>query len=131
MISFDKLPLLTFSVLVLILVAESHRKILAEDNEKELERLLNYVNKPAIKSFQVSYSLSKTIFDIMFINLACLCDHNHFVSRLHHIYFFAFRQTEHGDILDCIDINKQLAFDHPMLKIHSVQVFKKFATSIR
>ncbi|KAL0873504.1 hypothetical protein Bca101_023209 [Brassica carinata] len=82
MISFDKLPLLTFSVLVLILVAESHRKIPVDNNEKELERLLNYVNKPAIKSFQ----------------------------------------TEHGDILDCIDINKQLAFDHPMLKTHSVQL---------
>ncbi|WZY69306.1 hypothetical protein YC2023_001546 [Brassica napus] len=82
MVSFDKLPLLTFSVLILIIVAESHKKVLVEDNGKELERLLNYVNRPAIKSFQ----------------------------------------TEFGDILDCIDINKQLAFDHPMLKTHSVQL---------
>ncbi|CAN7014120.1 unnamed protein product [Brassica rapa subsp. trilocularis] len=31
-------------------------------------------------------------------------------------------QTEHGDILDCIDINKQLAFDHPLLKNHTIQL---------
>ncbi|CAH2078185.1 unnamed protein product [Thlaspi arvense] len=66
----------------LILVAEGHRKILLEEDEKELERLLNYINKPAIKSFQ----------------------------------------TEHGDILDCIDIHKQLAFDHPLLKNHTIQL---------
>ncbi|WZZ25449.1 hypothetical protein YC2023_008850 [Brassica napus] len=82
MVSFDKLQMLTFSVLILIIVAESHRKVLVEDNGRELERLLNYVNRPAIKSFQ----------------------------------------TELGDILDCIDINKQLAFDHPMLRTHSVQL---------
>ncbi|VVB11955.1 unnamed protein product [Arabis nemorensis] len=31
-------------------------------------------------------------------------------------------QTEHGDILDCIDIQKQRAFDHPLLKNHSIQL---------
>ncbi|KAJ0239591.1 hypothetical protein HA466_0232030 [Hirschfeldia incana] len=31
-------------------------------------------------------------------------------------------QSEHGDILDCIDINKQLAFDHPLLKNHTIQL---------
>ncbi|CAN6986991.1 unnamed protein product [Brassica rapa subsp. trilocularis] len=31
-------------------------------------------------------------------------------------------QTEHGDILDCININKQLAFDHPLLKNHTIQL---------
>uniref|UniRef100_A0A0D3A7M9 Neprosin PEP catalytic domain-containing protein n=1 Tax=Brassica oleracea var. oleracea TaxID=109376 RepID=A0A0D3A7M9_BRAOL len=30
-------------------------------------------------------------------------------------------KTEHGVIFDCIDIHKQLAFDHPLLKNHSVQ----------
>ncbi|KAL0659615.1 hypothetical protein Bca4012_080200 [Brassica carinata] len=31
-------------------------------------------------------------------------------------------QSKHGYILDCIDIHKQLAFDHPLLKNHSVQL---------
>ncbi|KAF8380230.1 hypothetical protein HHK36_027712 [Tetracentron sinense] len=35
-------------------------------------------------------------------------------------------QTKYGDILDCIDINKQLAFDHPLLKNHTIQIRPKF-----
>ncbi|XP_010445173.1 PREDICTED: uncharacterized protein LOC104727800 [Camelina sativa] len=31
-------------------------------------------------------------------------------------------KTEKGEIFDCIDIQKQLAFDHPLLKNHSVQL---------
>ncbi|CAA7061397.1 unnamed protein product [Microthlaspi erraticum] len=77
----EKLLLLFFSAVALILVVESHRKTPLKEEENELERLLKYINKPAIKSFQ----------------------------------------TEHGDILDCIDIQKQLAFDHPLLKNHSIQ----------
>ncbi|XVF59078.1 hypothetical protein PTKIN_Ptkin07bG0245900 [Pterospermum kingtungense] len=34
-------------------------------------------------------------------------------------------QTEHGDILDCIDIYKQHAFDHPLLKDHKIQMRPK------
>ncbi|XP_077223265.1 protein neprosin-like [Tasmannia lanceolata] len=33
--------------------------------------------------------------------------------------------TEHGDIFDCVDINKQPAFDHPLLKNHKVQMIPK------
>ncbi|XP_068652613.1 protein neprosin-like [Aristolochia californica] len=31
-------------------------------------------------------------------------------------------QSEDGDIIDCVDINKQPAFDHPQLKDHVVQM---------
>ncbi|KAL5710643.1 hypothetical protein ACHQM5_021182 [Ranunculus cassubicifolius] len=31
-------------------------------------------------------------------------------------------QTEHGDIYDCVDIYKQPAFDHPLLKNHTIQM---------
>ncbi|CAB79294.1 putative protein [Arabidopsis thaliana] len=47
-----------------------------------MKKLLTYLNKPAVKSFQ----------------------------------------TEHGYIFDCIDIQKQLAFDHPLLKNHSIKL---------
>jgi len=31
-------------------------------------------------------------------------------------------QSENGDIIDCVDIYKQPAFDHPALKNHKIQV---------
>lgn len=31
-------------------------------------------------------------------------------------------QSEDGDIIDCVDIYKQPAFDHPALKNHKIQV---------
>ncbi|KAJ0099150.1 hypothetical protein Patl1_22184 [Pistacia atlantica] len=31
-------------------------------------------------------------------------------------------KTEHGDIIDCVDIYKQPAFDHPLLKNHTIQM---------
>ncbi|XP_065625332.1 protein neprosin [Quercus suber] len=34
--------------------------------------------------------------------------------------------TEFGYIVDCIDINKQLAFDHPLLKDHKIQKRPRF-----
>ncbi|XP_061338521.1 protein neprosin-like [Gastrolobium bilobum] len=35
-------------------------------------------------------------------------------------------QTEFGHIVDCIDINKQLAFDNPLLKNHKLQLKPSF-----
>ncbi|XP_010467932.1 PREDICTED: uncharacterized protein LOC104747921 [Camelina sativa] len=70
------------STIALILVTESRRTIPSKEQIYELEKLLNHVNKPAVKSFH----------------------------------------TKHGYILDCIDIQKQLAFDHPLLKNHSIQL---------
>lgn len=35
---------------------------------------------------------------------------------------FFFWETEEGDIIDCVDIDKQPALDHPLLKNHKVQV---------
>ncbi|KAL6009417.1 hypothetical protein ACLOJK_022646 [Asimina triloba] len=35
-------------------------------------------------------------------------------------------QNEVGDIIDCVDIYKQPAFDHPALKNHTIQVLLLF-----
>ncbi|MCH80881.1 hypothetical protein A2U01_0001657, partial [Trifolium medium] len=35
-------------------------------------------------------------------------------------------QTELGSIIDCVDINKQPAFDHPLLKNHTLQTKPSF-----
>ncbi|KAF8379084.1 hypothetical protein HHK36_028512 [Tetracentron sinense] len=34
--------------------------------------------------------------------------------------------TEYGDVTDCIDIHKQPAFDHPLLKNHKIQMRPSF-----
>ncbi|KAG9441278.1 hypothetical protein H6P81_017132 [Aristolochia fimbriata] len=35
-------------------------------------------------------------------------------------------KTEHGDIFDCVDIHKQPAFDHPLLKNHKIKMRPSF-----
>ncbi|KAF8379085.1 hypothetical protein HHK36_028514 [Tetracentron sinense] len=35
-------------------------------------------------------------------------------------------QTAYGDVIDCIDIHKQLVFDHPLLKNHKIQMRPSF-----
>lgn len=35
------------------------------------------------------------------------------------------KQSPDGDMIDCIPIRKQPAFDHPYLKDHKIQVFKE------
>jgi len=37
------------------------------------------------------------------------------------IYFFLCRESEDGDIIDCVDIYEQPAFDHPALKNHTIK----------
>ncbi|KAJ0513884.1 putative neprosin activation peptide [Helianthus annuus] len=35
---------------------------------------------------------------------------------------FSYHLVKDGDIVDCVDIYKQPAFDHPLLKNHTIQV---------
>lgn len=130
MSSFATFLLLTFSAIALIVVAKSDRTMPVEMEENELVSLLNSINKPAVTSFQVKVSLSTNMIDIIY-GFGCLCDQNHYDFFLDHIKFVAFHfsQTEHGDILDCIDINRQLAFDHPLLKNHTIQVLVLYIRS--
>ncbi|XP_077214006.1 protein neprosin-like [Tasmannia lanceolata] len=60
---------------------EGGRASLSREEDLELDRQLNLLNKPAIKTIQ----------------------------------------TEYGQIFDCVDIHKQPAFDHPLLKNHKIQ----------
>lgn len=39
-----------------------------------------------------------------------------------------FWQTEDGDVIDCVDIEKQPALDHPLLKGHKIQVLHIIST---
>ncbi|KAF8379096.1 hypothetical protein HHK36_028525 [Tetracentron sinense] len=40
-------------------------------------------------------------------------------------------QTAYGDVIDCIDIHKQLAFDHPLLKNHKIQMRPSFSFPLK
>ena len=40
-----------------------------------------------------------------------------------YLWFIKSLQGEDGDIIDCVDIYQQPAFDHPFLKNHTIQVF--------
>ncbi|KAI3996112.1 hypothetical protein MKX01_018181 [Papaver californicum] len=60
-------------------------KISIEENKK-LERQLEFLNKPPVKTIHTAW----------------------------------------GDTVDCIDINKQLAFDHPLLENHKIQMKPTF-----
>ncbi|KAF9599498.1 hypothetical protein IFM89_038592 [Coptis chinensis] len=57
-------------------------KALSKEEDLELEKQLNSLNKPPVKTIQ----------------------------------------EENGDLFDCIGINKQPAFDHPLLKDHKIQL---------
>ncbi|KAK6918016.1 Neprosin activation peptide [Dillenia turbinata] len=39
--------------------------------------------------------------------------------------------TQHGETVDCIDINKQPAFDHPLLKDHKIQMKPNLPSDFR
>ncbi|XP_021735663.1 uncharacterized protein LOC110702264, partial [Chenopodium quinoa] len=47
------------------------------------------------------------------------------------IFFFTFsiNQTKDGEILDCVEINKQFALDNPLLHNHSIQMKPNFKIS--
>src|ERR1044072_269701 len=83
----------------------------------DLERQLKLINKPPIKSIEVYHAL----------HICCICFFLIYLISLHGLinYFSNFgliQQTKFGYIVDCIDINKQPAFDHPLLKNHKLQV---------
>lgn len=44
------------------------------------------------------------------------------------MYFTLYVQPTGVDTFECVDINKQPAFDHPLLKNHKIQVLTKFLT---
>ncbi|KAI9191618.1 hypothetical protein LWI28_010909 [Acer negundo] len=76
--------LLLMAVFVLSDVAD--RKATARVTLSGIDRKLNLLNKPAVKSIK----------------------------------------SEDGDIIDCVDINKQPAFDHPALRNHKIQMMPSF-----
>ncbi|CAO2819869.1 unnamed protein product [Amaranthus hypochondriacus] len=61
---------------------------------------------------------------VLAITSIVLCSDNNIEQRLQVINKPAIKtfRTKYGDVVDCVKINKQFAFDHSLLKNHSIQV---------
>ncbi|KAG6688573.1 hypothetical protein I3842_11G132200 [Carya illinoinensis] len=89
-------PFLVLLFLSSIVINSTAEGLKSVEDDLEIERQLKILSKPYIKSIKV---------------LKCV------VLSL---------QTAEGDIFDCVDIYKQPAFDHPLLKNHSIQLKPSF-----
>ncbi|KAE8650029.1 hypothetical protein Csa_011504 [Cucumis sativus] len=74
-------------------ISEASNSKLSREEELEIEEHLKLLNKPSIKTYKSTSRYTRA------------CSY----------------QTKEGDIIDCVDINKQPALDHPLLKNHKVQ----------
>lgn len=86
----------------------------------EAQAHLKKLNKPAVKSIKV----------IKFLNSSFNFEKkNHFFfSKM----FFNLLQSPDGDIIDCVHMAHQPAFDHPLLKNHTIQVnFSSFFANLQ
>jgi hypothetical protein len=79
---------------------------LSKEEDAVLQRELQAINKPAVKTIMVRESVCVLLYsiylDLLILNL------------------LLFLQTKHGDIYDCVNIYKQPALDHPLVKNHKV-----------
>lgn len=81
-------------------------------HDAEIDQLLKKLNKPALKSIKVI--TPEYVFPFRF---ACNC-------LLHTLCnSFSITQSPDGDVIDCVNINKQPAFDHPLLRNHTIKVW--------
>ena len=92
-------------------------KEFSDHQEIKVQSLLKRLNKNALMSIKVSlYNNTNSIFINSMLWL--------FVGKLYWDWMFHFNlwQSEDGDIIDCVPINNQPAFDHPLLRNHTIQV---------
>ncbi|OWM85310.1 hypothetical protein CDL15_Pgr028097 [Punica granatum] len=80
--SRDAMRMLLLGFIFVLGADAGHILRLSEEEDLALERQIQAINKPAIRSFKTSY----------------------------------------GATIDCVNIYKQLAFDHPLLKNHTIQM---------
>lgn len=75
-----------------------------------------------LKASNLFPSLESNFF-ILWENL-CVSEMSHqSVRYLMLLYwYFVFKQSPDGDIIDCVHMSHQPAFDHPFLKDHKIQV---------
>ncbi|RWW62771.1 hypothetical protein BHE74_00030103 [Ensete ventricosum] len=100
LLSIIQKVLLLAVILFAVQVVGAKLKSVSPEQELLIEERLQQFNKPAAKSIQVCFDFH--------------CNaHSPFHGNL---------QSEDGDIIDCVDIYKQPALDHPLLKNHIIEV---------
>ncbi|RRT81910.1 hypothetical protein B296_00011872 [Ensete ventricosum] len=100
LLSIIQKVLLLAVILFAVQVVGAKLKSVSPEQELLIEERLQQFNKPAAKSIQVCFDF-------------------HFNA---HSPFHGNLQSEDGDIIDCVDIYKQPALDHPLLKNHVIEV---------
>ncbi|KAK7837941.1 hypothetical protein CFP56_020555 [Quercus suber] len=79
-----------------------------------VQQQLKHLNKPALKSIEKSHS---PLWVVVSSKVPC--------TILVQFYYNTENSTNiynpDGDIIDCVDINRQPTFDHPLLKNHAIQ----------
>lgn len=108
------LTILLSMILIAVLSDDVKANNKATETPSDVDMMLKLLNKPAVKSIKVRF-LQKII---ILINLTIILESNCFSYQL----TICLLQSEDGDIIDCVDIYKQPAFDHPALRNHTIQV---------
>ena len=76
----------------------------------EVHKHLKRLNKPAVKSIQVFTFMQALVPSFS-------------KNKVGTFLVYVCEQSPDGDIIDCVHISKQPAFDHPFLKDHKIQVY--------
>ena len=93
------------------------------ESDFELERELKMLNKPYVKSFKVTMPWEQT--------LRCQVLKMIRESKSDVLILYLMKwQDNYGVVFDCVDIYKQPAFDHPLLKNHILQVIILYILSL-
>ncbi|XP_044468941.1 uncharacterized protein LOC123198321 isoform X1 [Mangifera indica] len=114
-----------FLVSITTVVGVAGRTLLSREEDEEIERQLKVLNKLALKTIKVVFKA--TVVGVAGRKLLSREEDEEIERQLKVLNKLALKtikilQTEHGDIIDCVDIYKQPSLDHPILKNLTIQM---------
>lgn len=115
-------------MMVMVELCEGSRKLSVESQNLAVQKQLSQLNKTPVKSIQVSpfrIALSGFLLNSCFL---CLCVS---VWKINLHGYMLIWQSPDGDVIDCVYISHQPAFDHPLLKNHTIQVSPSFCAILQ
>ncbi|XP_044468942.1 uncharacterized protein LOC123198321 isoform X2 [Mangifera indica] len=111
-----------FLVSITTVVGVAGRTLLSREEDEEIERQLKVLNKLALKTIKVVFKA--TVVGVAGRKLLSREEDEEIERQLKVLNKLALKtiKTEHGDIIDCVDIYKQPSLDHPILKNLTIQM---------
>lgn len=101
-------------LLMMMNLCSASRRLSVEFQNLAVKKQLSKLNKTPLKSIKVKIPPFLVCFLVCVF--ACVAS-----AKLMHGGIF-FGQSPDGDIIDCIHMSHQQAFDHPLLQNHTIQV---------